>query len=84
MAFSGNLAVKESDCQCKRLGFYPWVRKIPWRKKWQLTPVFLPGKSPRQRSLASSSDRDVEKLINWAPRSPNRIQNVTDKLLCWN
>ena len=55
MAFSGNLAVKESDCQRKRLGFYPWVRKIPWRKKWQLTPVFLPGKSPRQRSLASYS-----------------------------
>ena len=33
----------------------------------------------------NSSGRDVEELINWAPRSsPNRIQNVTDKLLCWN
>ena len=29
----------------------PWVRKIPWRKKWQPTPVFLPGKSHGQRSL---------------------------------
>ena len=29
----------------KRPGFYPWVRKIPWKRKWQPTPVFLPGKS---------------------------------------
>ena len=55
MAFSGDLAVKESDCQCRRLGFYPWVRKIPWRRKWQLPPVFLPGKSLGQRSLAGYS-----------------------------
>ena len=33
----------------------PWVGKIPWRKKWQLTPVFLPGKSHGQRILAGSS-----------------------------
>ena len=30
----------------------PWVRKIPWRRAWQLTPVFLPGESHGQRSLA--------------------------------
>jgi len=30
---------------------HPWVRKIPWRRKWQPTPVFLPGKSYGQRSL---------------------------------
>ena len=36
-------------------GFDPWVRKIPWRRKWQPTPVFLPGKSHRQRSLAGYS-----------------------------
>ena len=29
----------------------PWVRKIPWRRKWQLTPVFLSGESQGQRSL---------------------------------
>ena len=46
---------KESTCQCrrcKRCRFNPWVRKIPWRRKWQPTPVFLPGKFHRQRSLA--------------------------------
>ena len=28
-----------------RLRFDPWVWKIPWKRKWQPTPVFLPGKS---------------------------------------
>ena len=46
---------KESACQCrrtKRLGFDPWVWKIPWRMKWPPTPVFLPEKSHGPRSLA--------------------------------
>ena len=42
---------KESACQCRRQGFYPWVEKIVWRRKWQPTPVFLPGKSHGQRTL---------------------------------
>ena len=46
---------KESDCQCRRLVFNPWFRKIPWRREWQPTPVFLPGKSHGQRSLAGYS-----------------------------
>ena len=41
--------------QCRRPGFNPWVRKIPWRRKWQSTPVFLPGKSHGQRSLVGYS-----------------------------
>ena len=32
--------------------FNPWVRKIPWRRAWQPTPVFLPGEPHGQRSLA--------------------------------
>ena len=46
---------KESTCQCRRCRghrFDPWVRKIPGRRKWQATPVFLPGKFHGQRSLA--------------------------------
>ena len=38
-----------------RQGFDPWVGKIPWRRAWQPTPVFLPGESHRQRSLAGCS-----------------------------
>ena len=37
--------------QCKGNGFDPWVKKTPWRKKWQPAFVFLPGKFLRQRSL---------------------------------
>ena len=37
--------------QCRRPGFDPWVGKVRWRKKWQPTPVFLPGKSHGRRSL---------------------------------
>ena len=38
-------------CQCRRCEFDPWVRKFPWRRRWQPTPVFLPGKPHGQRSL---------------------------------
>ena len=37
--------------QCGRPGFDSWVRKIPWRREWQPTPIFLPGESHEQRSL---------------------------------
>ena len=52
------LCGKESACQCRshrRHGFDPWVGKIPWRRAWQPTPVFLPGKSQGQMSLAGYS-----------------------------
>ena len=39
------LSVKGSTCPCRRCLVDQWAGKIPWRKKWQLTPVFLPGKS---------------------------------------
>ena len=39
----------------KRHRFSPWVGKIPWRRAWQPTPVFLPGESHGQRSLAGYS-----------------------------
>ena len=37
--------------QCRRCRFNPWVRKIPWKRAWQSTPVFLPGESHGLRSL---------------------------------
>ena len=45
-----------------RCGFDPWIRKIPWRRAWQPTPVFLPGKSHGQRSLVHYSPRDCKEL----------------------
>ena len=53
----GGSAVKASDSNAVRPGFDLWVRKIPWRRKWQPTPVFLPGESHGQRSLVGYSPR---------------------------
>ena len=58
VASQGGASSKEYACQCrrcKRCGFNPWVRKIPWSRKQQLTPVLLPGKSHGQRSLVGYS-----------------------------
>ena len=55
MGFPGGASGKESVCQGRRherCGFDPWVRKIPWRRSWQPTPVFLPGESHGLRSLS--------------------------------
>ena len=59
--FTGGANGKEPACQFRRherCGFDPWVGKIPWRKKWQRTPVFLLGESYGQRSLAGYSPWD--------------------------
>ena len=73
---------KESACQCrrcKRCGFDPWVRKIPWSRKWQPTSVFLPGKFQVLKSLAGYSPWAVTESdtlsmhspsLHWIPFSP--------------
>ena len=57
MGFPGGSAVKASCLQCRRPGFDPWIRKIPWRRKRQPAPIFLPGKSHGLRSLVGYSPR---------------------------
>ena len=51
------LSGKEPTCQCRGLRFHPLVGKIPWRRKWQPTPVFLVGKFHGLRSLVDYSQR---------------------------
>ena len=56
MWLPGGLSSKESACQCRRCrrcGFNPWA-EIPWRRKWQPPPVFLPGEFHGRRSLEGS------------------------------
>ena len=56
---------KEFACHCrscKRCMFNPWIRKIPWRKKWKPTPVFLPRKFQGQRNLADYSPWGCKEL----------------------
>ena len=52
----------KNPCQCRRHGFNPRVRKISWRRKWQPTPVFLPGKFLGQRSLSGYSPSGHKEL----------------------
>ena len=54
-----NLPFNEGD---KKHRFDPWVPKIPWRRKWQPTPVFLPGESHRRRSLEGYSSQGCKEL----------------------
>ena len=66
------LSGKEPACQCRRCGFNPWVRKIPWRRKWQATPIFLPWKSHGQRSLAGYSP--------WGHTEANMTERTQDRV----
>ena len=61
------LTGKESACQCRRCGFDPWV---PWRRKWQPIPVFLPGKSRGQRSLVGYNP--------WGHKKPDTSQRLNN------
>ena len=73
--FQGIFWTQELNLQCRRHrtgGFDPWVRKVPWRKKWQPTPVFLPENSmdrgawqPVVHKVAKSQTR----LSDWAQHS---------------
>ena len=50
----------------KRCKFNPWVREIPWRRKWQPTPVFLPGESHHKRNMTGYSPWDHKRVKhNW-------------------
>ena len=65
MDFPGGASGKGSACRCRRCGFHPCIQKIPWRRKWQPTSVFLPGKFHAQRSLAGYSP--------WGCKSQTRL-----------
>ena len=64
--------VKKSACHCrrhKRRGFDPWIRKIPWRRKRQPTPVFLPGESHGHNSLAGYGP--------WVTKSQTQLEQLS-------
>ena len=72
MGFQGGPSGKELACQCrrcKRHSFSPWVRKIPWRRAQQPTPVFLPGESHGQKSLVGYSP--------WGHRELNMTERLS-------
>ena len=59
--FPGSSVVKNSSAMQETL-VDPWFRNIPWRRKWQPTPVFLPGKSHGWRSLAGYSPQGCKRV----------------------
>ena len=61
--FPGGSVVKNLAAKCRRCRFDPWVRKIPWKRKWEPTPVFLPKKFYGQRSLAGYSPWGLKSWI---------------------
>ena len=63
--FPSGSAVKNRECS-RSHRFDPWVGKIPRRRKWQPTPVFLPGKSHGQRSMGAYSSGSVQ---SWSQKS---------------
>ena len=65
----GSVSDKETVCQCRSRRFDPWVRQIPWRRRWQPTPVFLPGKCRGQRSLVAYSP--------WGLQEPDTTEHAS-------
>ena len=70
---------------CGRTGFDPWVGKVPWKKEWQPTPVFLPGDPHGQRSLAGYSPglgRSPGKRSG-NPLQYSCLENPMDRAVWW-
>ena len=93
--FPGGASGKESTFQCRRLrrpGFDPWVKEDPWRRKWQPTPVFLPGKFHGQRSWWATvhgvAESDTTEHIHIMPPPPSTFIPDQTLSLCrdyfWN
>ena len=65
------LSGKESSCQCSRCWFSPWVGKLPWRRKWHLTPVFLLG-NPMDRGAWQAAVLGSQRVAhNWLNNNKN-------------
>ena len=69
-SFPGSSDGKRVCLQRGRSGFDPWVGKIPWRRKWQPTPILLPGKLRGWRSLVGYSpwdlkESDTSEQLHW-------------------
>ena len=67
---------KEPTCQCRRFnrpGFSPWVGKIPWKRSWQPSPIFLPGESHGQRSLVGYNPSGHRVRYDWGDLAPHTL-----------
>ena len=80
MGFPGGSIVKNLPASAGvagDIGFDPWVWKIPWRRKWQPTPVFLPGKFHGNWSLAGYNSWDHKEWDTTEQLSGNTQSLIT-------
>ena len=80
--FSGGSVIRVC-LQCRRPRFNPWIGKIPWRRPWQPTPVFLPGESHEQRSLAGYSPWSCKESDTTERLSTRTHYTYANKSLSW-
>ena len=80
ICFPDGAGGKESTCLCRRLRrhkFDLWVWKIPWSRKWQPTPVSLPGKFHGQKSLVGCKESDMTDWLSMCTRVQNEKSTAT-------
>ena len=83
--FCGGSAGKESACQCrrhKRCRFDPWFGKIPWRRTWQPTLVFLPGESMDRGAWRLQSVGSQRAGHDWACTQRRKVREEHSQPLC--
>ena len=80
------LSGEDSTCQRSRRQFDPWIRRIPWRREWQPTAGFLPGKAYEQRSLVGlesmGSQKSQTQLSDSTTGTRSMGQYCTSTSLC--
>ena len=79
MGFPGGARDKEPACQCrggKKHGFDPRIGKIPSRRAWQSTPVFLPGESPRTEEPGGLQSKGPKRIEH----DPSDLAHMCDAL----
>ena len=78
IGFPGWFSSKKTNLQCRRCRFDSWVRKISWKRKWLLTPVFLPGKFHEQRSPTGYSPwgRKESDTTEWLSTNTQILDNL--------
>ena len=77
------MAQRLKSLQCRRPGFDPWVRRSPWKRKWQPTPVLLPGESHGQRSLVGYSPRSRKESDMTEQLHTLMVKNIYLEKLFW-
>ena len=79
------LGGKESACKAGDSSLIPGLGRCPWRRKWQPTPVFLPGKSHEQKSLAGFSPQGHKRIgYDLATNQQHFFKKRMSKQTCWH